>query len=287
MIKLVHKEVWAFDAEWVPDPLTGRLVYDIGDDVSDEDVVSAMWRNGGASPENPRPYIKTVLCRVVSVAFVRRKVCNDGRIDLELKSLPTSDAFTMAEGELLDQFLRSMGKHKPQLVGFNSTSADLPILVQRAMVHALRHKEFCERPDKPWGGVDYFAKFSDWHLDLKDVVGSWGKSSPSLHELATSCGIPGKMETAGSDVIDLWRSGDVRAIVQYNECDALTTYLVWLRLVHLCGFFSSDQFMEEQGFVEKLLMTRGAQAGNAHLIRFLDHWRRLRALRESAEVARP
>lgn len=287
MIKLLHKEVWAFDAEWVPDPVTGRMVYALGDALSDEQVVDEMWKKGGATEENPQPYLKTVLCRVVSIAFVRRRDLGGGNIDIDLRSLPASDAPALAESELLDKFLGSLGKCKPQLVGFNSNNADLPIMMQRAMVHALRHKEFCHRPDKPWEGTDYFARFTDWHLDLKEIVGSFGKSAPSLHELATSCAIPGKMDTDGEDVIAFWRSGNVRRIVQYNECDALTTYLVWLRLTHLCGFFTSEQYIQEQGFVESLLTRRGAQAGNDHLLRFLEEWRRLRALRERDEVGQP
>ena len=284
MIKLVHKEVWAFDAEWVPDPLSGRLAYALGEDVPDEEVVAAMWRHGGATADNPRPYLKTVLCRVVSVAFVRRRDCGDGQVELDLRSLPTAGTPAMPEGELLTLFLGTLGKRKPQLVGFNSNSADLPILMQRSMVHALRHKEFCERPDKPWLGADYFVRYSDWHLDLREIVGSWGKSSPSLHEIATVCGIPGKMDTAGTDVVELWRAGDVRSIVQYNECDALTTYLVWLRLAHLCGHFSDQQFSAEQLFLETLLEERGAQEGGAHLLRYLAQWRRLRAMREGEAV---
>lgn len=285
MIKLLHKEVWAFDAEWVPDPVTGRLTYDLDEEVPDERVVETMYSHGGATPENPRPYLKTVLCRVVSIAAVRRNDLGNGRIELDLRSLPSAESAPLPEREILDRFIAALGKRKPQLVGFNSNSADLPILMQRSMVHGLRHKEFCERPDKPWGGVDYFARYSDWHLDLKEIVGSWGKASPSLHEIATACGIPGKMDTAGTDVIDLWRAGDIRAIVQYNECDALTTYLVWLRVVYLCGHFSAEQFAAEQRFVEALLEERGVQPGNQHLLRFLERWRRLRAVREEGAAA--
>ena len=35
MIKTVMQRVWAFDAEWVPDPEAGRLLYDVPDSVKD------------------------------------------------------------------------------------------------------------------------------------------------------------------------------------------------------------------------------------------------------------
>lgn len=284
MIKLFHKEVWAFDAEWVPDPTSGRLAYSLGEEVPDEEVLAAMWRHGGATPDNPRPYLKTVLCRVVSVAFVRRRDCGGGKVEVDLHSIPATGAGAVPEGELLTLFLGELGKRQPQLVGFNSNAADLPILMQRSLAHSLRHQEFCRRPAKPWEGIDYFVRYSDWHLDLREIVGGWGKSTPSLHEIATVCGIPGKMGTAGEDVVELWRAGDVGSIVEYNEFDALTTYLVWLRVAHLCGHFTDQQFTAEQRWVEELLERRGGEQGGAHLLRYLEQWRRLRALRDGEAV---
>ena len=70
MFKSVQDKVWAFDAEWVPDPLTGRAVYGLPAELPDEEIVAEMWRRGGASEEEPRPYLKTVLCRVVSISVL-------------------------------------------------------------------------------------------------------------------------------------------------------------------------------------------------------------------------
>ena len=44
MFKSVQDKVWAFDAEWVPDPVTGRAVYRLPAELSDEEVVAEMWR---------------------------------------------------------------------------------------------------------------------------------------------------------------------------------------------------------------------------------------------------
>lgn len=285
MIKRFERKVWAFDAEWVPDPVSGRLAYGLGEAPPDEEVVDEMWRRGGAIAENPRPYLKTVLCRVVSIAAVCRHQMDGGRVEVSLVSAPSAADPGMGEAELIGRFLAGLGKHRPQLVGFNSCAADVPILMQRAMAHGLAAREFCERPAKPWEGIDYFAKHSDWHIDLRDVLGAWGKSAPSLHEMASVCGIPGKLDTSGSDVVDLWRAGDVRRIVQYNECDALTTYLVWLRLAHLCGHFTQAQYLEEQRFVEELMRSRIDAGDNEHLERFLEAWRTMRAVRDTARLA--
>ena len=64
MFKSVHDRVWAFDAEWVPDPRTGSAVYDLPPSMDEAAVLEEMWRRGrGDGDENvPRPYLKTVLC---------------------------------------------------------------------------------------------------------------------------------------------------------------------------------------------------------------------------------
>jgi len=41
----------------------------------------------------------------------------------------------------------------------------------------------------------------------------------------------GKMDVDGEEVAFLWLDGKLNEIVAYNEFDALTTYLVWLRVV--------------------------------------------------------
>ena len=285
MIKLLHKEVWAFDAEWVPDPVTGRAVYGLAAPLSDLEVIEEMWRQGGATPDEPRPYLKTVLCRVVSVSVVIRKADQGSPPKLTLFSLPQPEDGCLAEAELLKRFLSAVGEAKPQLVGFNSQSADLKILLQRALAHRLHLPAFCKRPNKPWEGIDYFARDNDYHVDLKEVLSAWGKSTPTLHEMACACGIPGKIDTTGGTVIDLWHAGDIRRIVQYNECDALSTYLLWLRLAHLAGLLSPDQFLQDETALEQLLKKKGQQPNNDHLLRYLEVWRGLRAPRHDSEEA--
>jgi 3'-5' exonuclease len=286
MLKLFHDEIWAFDAEWVPDPATGRAVYGLAKE-SDTEVIAEMWRQGGATPEDPRPYLKTILCRVASISVVMRKAERGKEPRLTLFSLPQPEEGCLAEAEILDRFLGAIGKSKPQLVGFNSQSADLKILVQRALVHRLHLPMFCARPDKPWEGPDYFARENSYHIDLREVLSGWGKASSSLHEIASACGIPGKIDTNGSNVIDLWLAGDIRKIVQYNECDALTTYLVWLRLAHLAGCMKTEEFTQEESALEHFLQKRGQLPGHEHLLKYLSVWQQMRQGMVKAVPASP
>ena len=282
MLKGIEKEVWAFDAEWVPDVASGRRVCALADTVGDAAVLEAMWARGGATEDDPHPYLKTVMCRVVSIAAVIRKEGEDQRVTLDLRSLPNGDAAGATEADILSRFLTGVGKARPQLVGFNSRSADLVILTQRAMVNRLALPDFCRRPAKPWEGTDYFAKGSDGHVDLKEEFGGWGRATPSLHEFATCCGIPGKTLADGHSVVDLWLAGDLRTIVQYNECDALTTYLLWLRAALLAGHLSPSQHDREEALLEDLLARKGAADGNEHLLEYLEQWQELRGFATTA-----
>ena len=279
MFKSVKDIVWVFDAEWVPDPVTGRAVYDLPQEQSNEAVMAEMWRRGGATDENPRPYLKTILCRVVSISVMARYV-EEGEVRLQLRSLPAGADGAATEAQIVGRFLDGVGKQKPQLVGFNSEAADLRILLQRALANGIQAADFARRPDKPWEGVDYFAG-GDWHVDLIDVIGGRGRARPSLHEVATASGIPGKFSSEGGDVADLWTAGELDRIVAYNEFDAVTTYLVWLRLAHFGGFFSTAEYDREQQRVEELLGAEGARPGRSHLSAYLAEWERVRGSAES------
>jgi predicted PolB exonuclease-like 3'-5' exonuclease len=106
----------------------------------------------------------------------------------------------------------------------------------------------------------------------------FGKSyAVSLHEIATLCGIPGKLDTTGDDVCGLWYRGERRKIVEYNAFDALTTYLLWLRLAHFSGCFTADDYVIEQRRVVRLLDERIARPEEAYLRVFRDAWHNLQA----------
>ncbi|MBF0132935.1 MAG: hypothetical protein HQL75_10170 [Magnetococcales bacterium] len=280
MFKSIKNLVWAFDAEWIPDPKAGRLLYNLADDLDDALVMEEMWRKNGATEENPTPYLKTVMCRVVSISVVQRQVHKDGRILLRLLTLPKMDAAGVvdpSERRIIETFLGALGDRQPQLVGFNSLAADVRILVQRAVIHGLYLPGFARRPNKPWEGVDYFAKGGESHVDLKDhAAPGWGPGTPSLHELAVLSGIPGKMETHGNEVPQLWLKGRLDEILAYNEFDALTTYLIWLRMSYFIGLVNQAQYEQEQNLVRELI--REESGNKPYLLKFLEEWDRLARL---------
>lgn len=276
MFKTIGQDVWAFDLEWVPDPQAGRLLYHLPETMSDVEVVAEMWVRNGATEENPMPFLKTMLCRVVSIAAVQRRVRN-GEVELNLLWLPrdANDPAQQPEKSMIEKFLGAVGKFHPQLVGFNSANSDLRILIQRAIVHGIQAAGFSQRPDKPWEGYDYFSRSSEAHIDLMDVVAGWGKGTVSLNELATLSGIPGKFGASGDDVATMWLKGQWKEIVQYNCGDALTTYLVWLRMAYFGGKFTTEEYHDEQERVRDLIMGLAEEPDGEYLTAYFDEWERL------------
>lgn len=274
MFKSIADKVFCFDIEWVPDPLSGELLFHVEHNppFSYEESFRAMWEQAGATPEHPRPFVKTALCRIVSICGIFRDKTPTGP-DLKLVSLP-SDASDpkWTERYILENFLKAVGGNHPQLVGYNSNNSDVPIVVQRAIAHGLDSHGFAERPDKPWLGRDYFSSSSDGSIDLGQIIGMgrWG-AMPRLDEIATISGIPGKIDVNGGTVWQLWLEGRLKEIVDYNEFDALTTYLLWARMAHFAGLLDDEAYALEQRAVRALIESEIA-AGKAHLVRYLTRW---------------
>ncbi|SVC96892.1 uncharacterized protein METZ01_LOCUS349746, partial [marine metagenome] len=181
MLKNIANSVFSFDVEWIPDPKAGEILHGAAPaDGPGEDARAAcetLWatarERAGSKDPDLQPYLKTILCRIVSLAGVLRESPPGGEPTLKLVSLPVdcSDPSKVEEKSILIAFMKSVGRRKPQLVGYNSAQADVPIIVQRAIVNGLPGFGFSDRPAKPWEGVDYFdARNSPYSVDLADSL---------------------------------------------------------------------------------------------------------------------
>src|SRR5690606_35743984 len=95
MFKTIADCLLSFDIEWIPDPLSAELLYGVEHNppYSHEESFRKLWEEAGATAERPNPYIKTVLCRIVSIAGILRQRTPDG-VHLKLISLPADPADT-------------------------------------------------------------------------------------------------------------------------------------------------------------------------------------------------
>ncbi len=292
MIRTIGDTVIAFDCEWIPDVASAQLLLS-GEEMEPSSVLlEKLFAYNGATAENPHPFVRLMQSRVVSIAMVRRVAPRHAGEDpqLSLIWLPKvpEEASARAERKVVGSFLAAVGRTQPQLVGFNSRSSDLRILAQRALALGIPAKGFLNRPAKPWEGIDYFARDNDYSIDLMELIaGSFsGKGGAvNLHEAATLCGIPGKFDTHGDAVLELWQAGKYREIVQYNCFDAITTYLLWLRVAFVSGQFTPEEYAREQDLLREYLMGLCEFEETAFVEAYLEEWDRLTAIKEMQDAA--
>ncbi len=274
----LHELILFFDLEWVPDAAGAVRLFDLPPETTEIEGMERLWQDAKDydADTNRRPFVKYLYSRVVSIAFLsRRAVFRDGNrhIEFGLHSLPKLplEEDRSNEAEIIERFLYMIGERSPQLVGFNSLESDLQVLIQRGLVNEVRAEKFSVRPNKPWEGRDYFDRYGEAHLDLSKLLSS-GAMKPTLNALTRLCGFPGKIDVDGRQVADLWLDGKLKEIVEYNQIDALNTYLLWLRVVNFTGLLSEEQYVVEQEQFREFLTLHAELPEGEHVNKFLDLW---------------
>ncbi len=100
-----------------------------------------------------------------------------------------------SERELIAAFVNKIAELNPQMVTFNGSSFDLPVVRYRAMVHKVSASGSSARP--------YCHRYIDDAVDLCDVLASFtsgGKAT--LHELCRVMGLPGKPDDIHGGEVD-------------------------------------------------------------------------------------
>lgn len=263
--------------EWVPDAAAARKLYDMDPETPELEAIERMWYHCGSTNEKPRPFVKYLYSRIVSIAFLSRLVVYEGpekKTSFALRSYPKLpvDPADAVESLIISEFLTKIGERKPQLVGFNSQESDMQVLIQRGLVNEVSAPQFCERPVSKWD-PHYFQRWdNEEHLDLITLFSGRRGMAPRLDDLAKLCGFPGKLDIEGQHVVDLWLAGDLKSIVEYNQIDALNTYLVWLRVVLFCGKLSEEEYDGEMDAFRSFLEEEAIKDDRQHIQAFLDKW---------------
>ena len=164
----------------------------------------------------PKHIYHSIIC--IGALIARRD--NDNWV---VEALGAPHVGERSEKELIAAFVDRIADLKPQLVTFNGSSFDLPVLRYRALVHKVPAIGLSARP--------CFHRYTDDAVDLCDVLSSFSAGAKcTLHELCRVMGLPGKPGGIdGAQVDQYFREGRLREIADYCETDIVNTYRVWLR----------------------------------------------------------
>ena len=252
---------FSFDIETIPDVEFGRRMWDLAD-LSDEDVASAMiFRQLQATGSEFLPLHQH---RIVAIAVALRS----GE-DFRVWSLGNEES---DEAELLRRFFDGVDRYTPDLISWNGGGFDLPVLNYRALKHSIQAPRYWEKgdSDREFRYNNYLSRFHWRHLDLMDVLSGFqiGARS-SLQQVATLLGFPGKLGMSGDQVWDRYQVGELSAIRDYCETDALNTYLIYLRFQLVRGILDETRYNAEL----EQLRAKLEQAESPHFDKFLAAWR--------------
>ncbi|HUA88178.1 MAG TPA: 3'-5' exonuclease [Steroidobacteraceae bacterium] len=249
-----------FDIETVPDVELGRRLYGL-DGLADAQVARAMFTlRRQATGGDFLPHEQQ---RVVAISCVLRS-----REGLNVWSL--GDPGT-GEAELLQRFFDGIDRYSPDLVSWNGSGFDLPVLTYRALLHGVQAARYWETgdADPAFRYNNYLSRFHWRHTDLMDVLsGFQGRGRVSLASMALLLGFPGKLGFDGSQVWEAYLAGDLAGIRAYCETDVLNTWLIWLRFALLRGTLSREAHAAELERLKSYLRARP----EAHFAQFLGAW---------------
>lgn len=255
-----------FDLETVPDLESARLLLGIDPSVSEAEVrrlLGEKYRKEGQDAKDA--FIKLVLHRIVCIGAIYAErpglgsswqVSRSGVVHIRHRT----------EREIVTDFVNSLdGPPAPRLIGFNSSSFDLPVLRYRAFALSIPAVTIHRG-----NGRDYWYRFGRDHVDLCDLISGFGASlRPSLAELAAIWGMQAKADgVEGSQVEGLVRDDRIEDVAAYCETDVLTTYLLFLRFSLVTGELNPATYKESLVSIRAFIAER--EEKRPHLRRYLE-----------------
>jgi 3'-5' exonuclease len=226
--------VW--DIETVPD-LKGFAAANGHDAKGDEEIRAAM------GDKFPKHIYHSIICIGALVAH-----WEDGRWTVIALGAP--HVGERPEKALISSFVDRIAELSPQLVTFNGSSFDLPVLRYRALIHGVTAPGLSARP--------YFNRYTEDAVDLCDLLSSYSSQGKvTLHELCRVIGLPGKPDgISGGEVEKFYLDGRIREIAEYCESDVVNTYRVWLRHELFRGRLSPSAFIASEANLVDFIKAR-------------------------------
>jgi predicted PolB exonuclease-like 3'-5' exonuclease len=231
------------------------------DGIDDEDVATAMTFK--QLQKSGREFLPLHQHRIVAISVALRT--GDS---FRVWSLGEDDS---DEAELVARFFDGIERYSPDLVSWNGSGFDLPVLHYRALRHGVQAARYWESgdTDRDFRWNNYLSRYHSRHTDLMDVLAGYQmRAAASLDQVAILLGFPGKLGMSGAKVWDKFQEGAIGEIRDYCETDVLNTWLVFLRFELMRGN------LDERGLAREFELVRSTlkDMGKPHLDEFLKAW---------------
>lgn len=264
---LPSNPVLVFDIETVADIDAARKIYPQLADLNDADSLSALQaiRIQEAGHDFMRLPLHRIVC--ISAFYVQGKKT----------TLFSLSAEYLSEQEILRKFFKAFSDidNLPQLISWNGSGFDIPVLIYRAMLYDLSAPWLFEDGDrnKNMRFDNYVNRFHTRHLDLMDRFSQYGASRREAMDVVASLyGLPGKTDVDGSMVGDLVAQDDWQTLSIYCESDVMNTWLIYLRWLRLTGKLTSEGFIFWQHQSREHLVQFTEADGSVRHHEFIADW---------------
>ena len=239
--------VLVFDIESIPDIAGLRALRGQSTEASDEQVYAAWLAE--RKEKGQSDFMPLHLQRILVISVVFRNA--EG---LRIHSFVDRDG--ASEGKVVQTFFNSIEKHQPQLVSWNGSGFDLPVLHYRGLRHGVEASKYWDmgEDDREYKWNNYISRYHMRHLDLMDLLAMYSpKNNAPLDAMAKLCGFPGKLGMDGSQVYAQYLDGQTDDIRRYCETDVMNTYLVYCRFQKMRGGLTEAEYEQEIGYVKEVL----------------------------------
>lgn len=239
--------VMVFDIESIPDVDGLRALHAAPPELSDAEVYGA-WL-AGRKEKGQSDFMPLHLQRILVISVVFRN--SEG---LRIHSFVDRDG--QSEGKVVQTFFNAVEKHTPQLVSWNGSGFDLPVLHYRGLRHGVEAGKYWDlgEDDREFKWNNYISRYHMRHLDLMDLLAMYSpKNNAPLDALAKLCGFPGKLGMDGSQVYAQYLAGQLEDIRRYCETDVMNTYLVYCRFQKMRGGFTEAEYEQEITYIKETL----------------------------------
>lgn len=247
-----------FDIETIPDADGIRKLLDLPDDISDEDVVNVALHQ--RRQKNGTDFLPLHQHKICAISCAMREGDT-----FRIWTLGTTES---SEAEVIQRFFDGIDKYTPQIISWNGSGFDLPVLNYRGLIHGIDASRYWDlgEADKDFKWNNYISRYHNRHLDLMDVMAMYNaRANAPLDDLAKLCGFPGKLGMDGSKVWDAYKAGNIQDIRDYCETDVANTHLVYLRFQLMRGQLNQASYAREVDLVRETIEGYAGKHWDAYL----------------------